>query len=679
MIDFSNYCISASRALNYPTGNLIPRQSGQGNKHRGSGEWFQDVWAEKLIKKGQKPIQTVFTGMPSAGKSTELKRLAVELNKKTVKTHHVVHLFLIQNDFSSGTGIYNVDDLWSAIMRCHASEKIREYPQSIDEFIDLHQQNQSQPILLIDTLDVLPYGVVAEKQEPLVEIWRLLVERLVEANIHTIWTCRTMEAELFTSNHAVTQPIPRLHARSVKSLVRETPHVSAKVVEEENKSDSARQPVLPPCILAIHGFPILAQFFGTQDKPFFPYDEYFDAMFKRYFDRMHYAIKPPAEANPISWAMELQAQMLPVDVMYQVLRDKVIAYLKEDGLGVVEEKPVEEHWRDLIEGAFFRVAVKNSNHYGSRLLIPRKTDNESPEITRLKSEIFYLGEQLGLFALHPNKVAFTHQLFAEYCLFKGIEKKRLNPDELDEFLRKFPSLRIKFLERTNQSDIDPRWESEYTAWVSPYVAACPLFNFPRLKARGEKWQQAIRLSEKSHGQLQGTRTHENEQVPTPQQDKILTNLPSSPLFINGPAGTGKTHMAPWFIHERMNELSKLDSGGDEKPTYGINFFTMSPYLADHFETKWTEYQSGILDNFVPLIYSRSIDQLLIELLETVGGDPSASIGFVQSLLTETKFIRLLKSSKDSDIPPLLNRYSSHGLWNEYTKTSSRRMGACEHD
>lgn len=122
MIEFSEYCRSASVALNFPTDALIPRQSGQSKKNAVSGQWFQDVWAKKLLESSNETIQTVFTGMPSTGKSTELKRLATELNKKVAKTQHVVHLFLIQNDFSSGSGIYSVDDLWRAIMRCHASE-----------------------------------------------------------------------------------------------------------------------------------------------------------------------------------------------------------------------------------------------------------------------------------------------------------------------------------------------------------------------------------------------------------------------------------------------------------------------------------------------------------------------------------------------------------------------------
>ena len=123
----------------------------------------------------------------------------------------------------------------------------------------------------------------------------------------------------------------------------------------------------------------------------------------------------------------------------------------------------------------------------------------------------------------------------------------------------------------------------------------------------------------------------------------------------------------------MNELSKLDSGGDEKPTRD-KFLHDGSYLADHFETKWTEYQSGILDNFVPLIYSRSIDQLLIELLETVGG-------------TQVRQLDLYNhSSQRQNLSAFLNprrTVTYHHSWiviphmgcGMNTKTSSQRMGA----
>ena len=241
MIDFSNYCISASRALNYPTGNLIPRQSGQGNKHRGSGEWFQDVWAEKLIKKGQKPIQTVFTGMPSAGKSTELKRLAVELNKKTVKTHHVVHLFLIQNDFSSGTGIYNVDDLWNAIMRCHASEKIREYPNQLMNLLMFISKISLSLSSLLIPLMFCHTGLLLRNKN----LWLRFGDfwSRIGRSQHTHHL--DMQNNGSRTFKAITPSYNRFHdsARSVMSLVRNS-SCFGKGGRRREQTNSARQPVL---------------------------------------------------------------------------------------------------------------------------------------------------------------------------------------------------------------------------------------------------------------------------------------------------------------------------------------------------------------------------------------------------------------------------------------------------
>ena len=143
--------------------------------------------------------------MPSAGKSTELKRIAKLLAEKTKSTNHVVHLCLIQNDFSPGSGIFNVDDLWSAILRCHSAPELRK-KHSLKDFCDFHANNSAKPILLIDTLDILPYGMDVALHDNLLQIWRQLVEQLSQSSIQVIWTCRTMEARLFKSNLLTPKP-----------------------------------------------------------------------------------------------------------------------------------------------------------------------------------------------------------------------------------------------------------------------------------------------------------------------------------------------------------------------------------------------------------------------------------------------------------------------------------------
>lgn len=662
MIDFAEYSNSATYAatssIETSDINLIPRvpwrlKGSTVSKH----SHFHDTVVDRLLHPSAENKQIILTGMPSAGKSTELKRIAKLLAEKTASTNHVVHLCLIQNDFSPGSGIFNIDDLWNAILRCHSAASVRATKQSLTEFCKLHANNGSKPILLIDTLDILPYGMDMALHDNLLQIWRQLVGRLREAAIQVIWTCRTMESRLFESVYVESKPIPRLDGASVLSLVSRTQHV-------QYESDKENHQYVAASILSIHAFPILSRFFGENPVSFYiPVGEFFSTFFGTHLNKMRLA-PPPSHPNPILWAMDIQSQTLPIDIMYDVLKKQAISFLKDDGFEPFDGLSLEQHWSQIVEENFFRIAVFNPSAYGSRLLIERFNSDDSPPLKALKSQIFYLGEKLGLFHLHSKKVAFSHQLFAENCLFKGVSKHKLTEDDVQKFVGRFPSLKIKFLSKFKNLEVDNEWQTEYQKWISSYVVACDLTKFERLTGSG--WEAAVWLSRKAHKYQEEVLNLEwiGKDRPTSQQDEILQNLPPTPLFLNGPAGTGKTHMAPWFIHKKLYDDSQNRVEHDLDYEYKINFFTMSPYLAEDFELKWTKYADGIED-FQSRLNAQSIDDLMFELNRVIYGSYLSNRAFKESLLLEPKFIRLFKSSKDAAKDPLLNRYSPHGLWNEY--------------
>ena len=196
------------------------------------------------------------------------------------------------------------------------------------------------------------------------------------------------------------------------------------------------------------------------------------------------------EANPISWAMELQAQMLPVDCIKCFATKHCL--LEEDDLGVVEENQLKNIGEIWLRG-ILRVAVNNSNHYGSRLLIPRK-QIMNPRKSRDWNLKFSISEATGLFALHPNKVAFTHQPFAEYCLFKGIEKE-VKPDELDNFFEISIVTNQIFGEQTNRILISVG----VGIYCMGFTLRCsvPVVQFP--SAEGTRWKMAT--SDSSIGKI----------------------------------------------------------------------------------------------------------------------------------------------------------------------------------
>ena len=160
----------------------------------------------------------------------------------------------------------------------------------------------------------------------------------------------------------------------------------------------------------------------------------------------------PSHANPIAWSMDLQNQTLPIDIMYDVMKKQVISFLEEDGFESFDGLSLEQHWNRLLKKTSYRGF--NPSAYGSRLLIERFNADDSSKLSALKSRMFYLGEKLGLFHLHSEKVAFSHQLFAENCLYKGVSKHKLSEDDVNKFLSRFPSLKIKFLSQFNNLVVD---------------------------------------------------------------------------------------------------------------------------------------------------------------------------------------------------------------------------------
>ena len=119
--------------------------------------------AQLMLSNSNKANQFMLQGAPSAGKSTELQRIAWSLsnseeykkyNRKKV-VHHCSFQFLMENIGP----IRNKNDLWAAIIACHSSEDFQLWNPTFSEFAQLHADSNYQPILLIDTLDFLAYGI----------------------------------------------------------------------------------------------------------------------------------------------------------------------------------------------------------------------------------------------------------------------------------------------------------------------------------------------------------------------------------------------------------------------------------------------------------------------------------------------------------------------------------------
>ena len=100
----------------------------------------------------------IIQGLPSAGKSIALSRIAKEAVEKGTD-ERVIHLCTMQfYSRPEEVKIRTWADLWKIILRCHVNDDIASSNLDLEEFVKLHSDHGRGLTLLVDTLDLLTYG-----------------------------------------------------------------------------------------------------------------------------------------------------------------------------------------------------------------------------------------------------------------------------------------------------------------------------------------------------------------------------------------------------------------------------------------------------------------------------------------------------------------------------------------
>jgi len=533
--------------------------------------------------------QFVLTGQPSAGKSTELKRIARKLVNDWDEQHDfVVNLCCLQNSSATQTAIQSKEDLWNWIMKSHESRVIAHQRYSLKEFIELHISKSTKPILLIDTVDLLIYGKIGDENSEIIGYWIELIEELKSHEATVLWTCRRFEyikiQKYFDNSQILLEQI-------------ELPHLDPKKVYEEfsNVKKSVKNAQDFFTVLGVD-FPIIV---GYKKDP-----RKWDPKIEKDFINLHEETrKYPIDdyyiqenAGPVNWILECLAGKLATDILYDGLKEKV--WSRVEGLYHFKRGDIEKAWEGL-EISFFNSAAHDSEV--SRIQVQKEVIDDLPQKILVEA-LVNNAKKFGIISQnkHDSPYEMSHQLFVEYCVWKHRKRKA----NWTEWIYKFPSCVFRTAESRK---IDEDIIDELQNWFRCHI----IFNrslatsFNGREDLSAQWKYAIKNAKKvlkikedtSLNQISESDDIHHQRTINPEKHEILSQVNTfDPFLVNGPPGVGKSHLSYVWIDKKAskdinwhalkpNEIRQNDSDFKEK----AYFMTLSQKLKVQIMDKVEEY------------------------------------------------------------------------------------------
>ena len=211
-----------------------------------------------------------------------------------------------------------------------------------------------------------------------------------QTNMKVLWTCRIEEANLFDVGNTdiVKIKLPELDRTQCEAQV-------SKLLENPNFDSSlSKSPKLlkPVWVAMLMNFPIINIYMREQDDHRRPASNY-GRRILRGLERLSIGTDD-TPANPVIWVMNQLDNMLPMDVMYELVVEKIIEELSSRTR--LEEGEIREHWEEYVESRFYNAALTKHHKYGSRLVVSNTIPGLRPAIHALVNEFHTAGERYGI-------------------------------------------------------------------------------------------------------------------------------------------------------------------------------------------------------------------------------------------------------------------------------------------
>ncbi|MBJ99679.1 MAG: hypothetical protein CMB48_01545 [Euryarchaeota archaeon] len=614
-------------------------------------------------------LQFILTGSPSAGKTTELKRIAHKLIQEDNRI--IVHFCSLQNTVTKE--IKDSSQMWDKIMQSHISSTWAHDRYTIDEFEKLHKENRLKPIFLIDTLDIITLNNNTDNKFS--KAWNQFLKEAHKKKFRILWTSRKVEKEMLEMDISK-EDFPkeiRLPALEPNLLSKERLAKSTKNLDEKTF-----------WILLQMAFPIFVGFDKKDISNSLNLSKIWTSnildtweLTKRNRTWRDYTDK---NAGPLRWIIEIMERKLPTDVLFDTYVEEIRDYV--DRRYGVQNDDFNKIWEDL-EIEFFHSALNRRS--GSRIIINQR-DLEKDE--NLNAILRYASE-IGLIKRYANNnIEFVHQLFAEYCVWK-------HGKDLPEFDRKILLLPSCFLRKIGTSNTEIKniienheiyyWNvvKEGIEWYTPFI----LTNVSLAKVEPSEyqkytveWKNAIHramwvVNNYSTSTFTENVTNNLRRL-NDEKEKIISSMDNDkPLIISGPPGVGKSHLAHIFFDKRGNEIlgkhferlkeneeRKFDQGNYMIPK--AHFITLSPKLSNEIKERVEDYYLG--STKPAEIKSWNIQDFLMVLGSKLELELKVTLNFKRFCSRLREFERQRREK--------FTKFSKQSLWKEYEKMVITRNG-----
>ncbi len=638
---------------------------------------FNEAMVEALLHRKPPTRQFVIKDLASSGKTTQLMSMAKALVLRLKNDRgsgeivdKIVHYCSMQNYSSNHEMVASDGDLWDMILECHQSPDWAKEGKrmSLDDFSKLHKKRNVTPILLIDTLDLLTYGMSEEKASQIASCWSAIVKKMRDENFLVVWTSRPDEYEELVKLSGLDQDVrdiklPSLDFYETKKRISTLQVITPqgqKVLEQTERFHLFMTTM-------VITFPILSRLLGDKSRD---YGLNFLEHMMKLHSKMKDSLTFDEAANPVLWVRDEIGKELPVDIYYEYLTKGLFDFVSntlEDSNMTSES--VSESWQEFIEIGFLEKSLNPHILHGARLKIPKDySRSKRPELMEYVVEV---AERRGLVNLHPKFIEFTHQLYAEYCIFKQASKMNM----LDE-VQTFPSVRLRSIGSLEGAIVndDLQHADLFKQWYLPFF----LFNSALIKKStdsfiaGDGWAW---VGEKLKS-VYGREDKDNEHVfLNPEKMSLSRKIESGALrdkmiAINGPPGTGKSSFASKWFHLKGDEFEQLGS----KPNG--TFISLSENLTRDYVNKFEQYFKGISPPVE--LNSISVDGLLRRLSNTLKNESKTQAEFNTTILSERDFIDKVRDKADRDsstFGKMVQKNGHHSLWNEFlTQLHDARSG-----
>lgn len=629
---------------------------------------FNDAMVEALLHRKPKTRQFVIKDLASAGKTTQLMSMAKALVLRLKNDRgngeivdKVVHFCSMQNYSSNHAMIASDDDLWDMILECHQSPDWAKEGKvmSFDDFSDFHKKRNVTPILLIDTLDLLTYGMSREQASQIANHWASLVKRMHSEGFLVVWTSRPEEYEELVEFSGLNMtldaiPLPSLDFSETKKRISTLQVITPQGQKELERIEKFHAFMTTMVIT----FPILSRLVDDNSRNRSP--NFLEKMMKIH-TKMKDSLSFDEAAHPVLWVRDVIGEELPVDVYYECLTNDLFDFvINTIGNSNITGESVSESWQEFIEIGFLEKSLNPHILHGARLKIPKDfSRSEKPELMEYLVEV---AERRGLVNIQPKFIEFTHQLYAEYCIFKQASNMKL----LDE-VQTFPSVRLRSIGSLEGAIVndDNQYADLFKRWYLPFF----LFNSALINKSkspiigGGDWAWVYEQLETVYGK-EKNKNNEHEFL-NPEKRSLAEKIENGALkdkmiAINGPPGTGKSSFASKWFHLKGDEFEQVGS----KPNG--TFISLSENLTRDYKNKFNEYFKGISPPIE--LNSISVDDLLRRLSNILNHESKTQMEFNETILSERYFIDEVRKKAHRDtgnFGKMVRKNGYHSLWNEF--------------